>query len=200
MSAAASAKGHLVLLMAPSGSGKTLLLDYLKSVLPHLHYATSYTTRAKRPGEEEGKTYFFVSQDEFEKLMDEEKLLEVATYGGNRYATSKSQIIEPMKRGEVVVREVELQGVRSILGMLPRDQVTVIYVDGGDWSTLKKRIISRAHMNEEELALRHQRFITETAAKSLADKIIKNEEGKAEEAKVALVAIIKNIVNNTKNA
>jgi len=200
MPAEANLKGHLILLMAPSGSGKTILLEHLKSVLPRLRYAVSYTTRMKRPGEEEGKTYFFVSGDEFEKLMDDGKLLEVATYGGNRYATAKDEIIEPMSRGEVVVREVELQGVRSILNILPREQVTVIYVDGGDWETLRRRIISRAHISEEELSLRHQRYVTETAAKDLADKVIKNEEGKLEESKEKLIAIIKDIVNNTKNA
>ncbi len=196
----ANSKGHLILLMAPSGSGKTILLKHLKSVLPELHYAVSYTTRAKRPGEEEGKTYFFVSHAQFDKLMADGKLLEVANYGGNRYATAKSEILEPMSKGEVVVREVELQGVRSILGILPREQVTVVYIDGGDWTALKKRIISRAHIDSEELALRHQRYIAETAAKTLADKVIKNEEGKLEESKEKLVAIIKNIVNNTKDA
>lgn len=200
MQADANSKGHLILLMAPSGSGKTILLEHLKAVLPELHYAVSYTTRAMRPGEEEGKTYFFVSSDKFEELMLDGKLLEVASYGGNRYATAKAEILEPMSRGEVVMREVELQGVRSILAMLPREQVTVIYIDGGDWTALKKRIISRAHISEEELALRHQRYIAETAAKTLADKVVKNEEGKLEEAKEKLVAIIKNIVNNTKDA
>lgn len=192
--------GHLILLMAPSGSGKTVLLEHLKRVMPNLHYAVSYTTRSKRPGEEEGKTYYFVTSPQFDELMDEEKLLEVASYGGNRYATSKAEIIEPMSRNEVVVREVELQGVRSILEILPRERVTVIYVDGGDWETLKKRIISRAHMSEEELALRHQRFVAETAAKNLADKVVKNEEGKSQEAKENLVAIIRDILNNTNNA
>lgn len=200
MSTAANSKGHLVLLMAPSGSGKTKLLEYLRVALPDLHYAVSYTTRARRPGEEEGKTYFFVSPSQFDELMAGEKLLEVASYGNNRYATAKSEILEPMNKGGVVVREVELQGVRSILGILPREQVTVIYIDGGDWSTLKKRIISRAHISEEELALRHQRYITETAAKTIADKVIKNEEGKLAESQKELVAIIKNIVNNTKDA
>ena len=196
----AKRKGHLILLMAPSGSGKTILIEHLKAALPELRYAVSYTTRTKRPGEEEGKTYFFVSAAKFEELMSDGRLLEVATYGGNRYATAKDEIIEPMSRGEVVVREVELQGVRSILDILPREQVTVVYVDGGDWETLKRRIISRAHIESEELALRHQRYITETAVKTLADEVIKNEEGKLEEAKEKLIAIIKDIVNNTKNA
>ena len=200
MSTEANLKGHLILLMAPSGSGKTILLEHLKATLPEVYSAVSYTTRTMRPGEEDGKTYFFVSSDKFEELMSEGKLLEVASYGGNRYATAKSEILEPMSRGEVVLREVELQGVRSILGMLPREQVTVIYIDGGDWTALKKRIISRAHISEEELVLRHQRYIAETAAKTLADKVVKNEEGKLEEAKEKLVAIIKDIINNIKNA
>lgn len=200
MVAESNLKGHLVLLMAPSGSGKTILLEHLKATLPELHYAVSYTTRAMRPGEQEGKTYFFVSAEKFDELMALGKLLEVATYGGNRYATAKVEILEPMNRGELVVREVELQGVHSILKVLPRELVTVVYVDGGDWPTLKKRIVSRAQISEEELALRHQRYIAETAAKNLADEVIKNEEGKLEESKEKLVAIIQNIMNNTKNA
>lgn len=198
MTALANSKGHLVLLMAPSGSGKTVLIEHLKSALPELHHAVSYTTRIKRPGEEEGKTYFFVSKTKFKELMHEGKLLEVASYGGNRYATAKAEILEPMNRGEVVVREVELQGVRSILDILPRDQVTVIYIDGGDWETLKKRIITRAHISEEELLLRHQRYIAETASRPLADIVLENEENKADEAKNKLVGILRSIIDNKK--
>lgn len=192
-------RGHLVLLMAPSGSGKSILLAHLKAALPQLHFAVSCTTRPRRPGEREGETYYFVTDGEFDERMQQGDFLEWAEYSGHRYGTLRAEILEPLERGEVVVREVELQGIRSILAQLPREDVTVVYIDAGDWAMLKGRIMARAPISETELALRYERFVAETAAKSVADKVVKNEEGKIDEAKEALVAILRNVVDNTKN-
>jgi len=187
--------GHLVLLMAPSGSGKSILLQHLKQSLPEIHFAVSCTTRAMRPGEKDGQIYYFISEEEFNSRIESGDFLEWAEYSGNRYGTLKAEITEPMRVGKVVMREVELQGVRSILNLVPRENLTIVYIDGADWDTLKKRITTRAPISPEELDLRYERYLDETAAKPLADIIVKNEEGKIEEAKNELVAIMKSIID-----
>lgn len=192
--------GHLVLLMAPSGSGKSLLLQKLRRQFERrIHFAVSCTTRKMRPGEHSGRVYFFLTEQEFNKKVSTDEFLEWAEYGGNRYGTLKSEIITPMEAGEVVMREVELQGVRTILNRVPRKNVTIIYIEAGSWETLKARITSRAPISESELALRHERFISETKAKHMADITVVNNEGRLEDAHKELVAILERIINNTKH-
>lgn len=188
--------GHLILLMAPSGSGKSLLLKHIRQEMPDIYLAVSCTTRQSRPGETEGETYYFIDLQEFKRRIKNEDFLEWAEYGNNLYGTLKSEIIKPMEEGKMVLREVELQGINSILNIIPKENLTIIYIDGGDWNTLKKRIQKRAPISESELNLRHERYIKETAAKSLADIVIKNNEGRLREAKAELVAIIEKIVSN----
>lgn len=191
--------GHLVLLMAPSGSGKSVLLKRLRELFSgQVRFAVSCTTRPRRPGEIEGDVYYFLSPEAFAEKIERDEFLEWAEYGGNLYGTLKSEVLEPMRQGEVVIREVDAQGVNAILDLLPGERVTVLYIDAGDWETLKSRITSRAPIGEAELALRHQRFIAETASKHLADRVVVNEEGKIEETLGALVAIMREIIDNAK--
>lgn len=187
--------GHLILLMAPSGSGKSLLLNHVKNTLPEVKMAVSCTTRQMRPGEEEGKVYYFLSREQFEEKIKAGEFLEWAEYGGNLYGTLKSEIITPIQNGEVVLREVEIQGVRSIINLIPRQNLTIIYIEAGDWETLKNRITKRAPISDEELNLRYERYLAETAAKSVADMVVENSEGKLEEAKSELVNIISKLLN-----
>lgn len=194
-------RGHLVLLMAPSGSGKSLLLEYVKKSIPELRFAVSCTTRPMRPGEREGDVYHFVSPEAFDERIARGDFLEWAEYGGHRYGTLEREILEPLRIGQVVLREVELQGVLQIIKRLGRRNVTVIYVEAGDWETLAQRITARAPIDPAELELRHQRFLSESAAKHLADHIVENGEGRLAEAEAELTAILKTILANvSKNA
>jgi guanylate kinase len=191
-------RGHLVLLMAPSGSGKSALLSHLRERVPGLHFAVSCTTRAMRPGERDGDVYHFVSDAQFEAYVTEGKFLEWAVYSNNKYGTLRTEIIERMNKGEVVIREVELQGIQSILGLLPRERVTILYIDGGDWETLKARIQKRAPISDEELLLRYERYMHETEARHLADIVIENTEGNIDAAQGEIVEVLERIIE--KNA
>lgn len=144
-----------------------------------------------RPGEVEGEIYHFLSPEEFQARINNGEFLEFADYGGNRYGTLKADVLVPIEQGKTVVREVELQGIQSIKKLLPSENLTVVYIEAGSWEGLKKRILSRAHMTEEQLALRYERYVKETAAKPLADVIIHNEDGRLEEAKQELEALVK---------
>ena len=192
-------KGHLILLMAPSGSGKSVLLKFLRETGLPLKFAVSCTTRMKRPGEVDGEIYHFISESEFETYRERGLFLETASYSNSNYGTLRSEILAPMKAGEVVIREVELQGIQAILELLPRECVTIVYIDGGDWEQLKRRIISRAPITDAELALRYERYLKENAARSLADTEIKNGEGEMDQAKIKLRQLVERIINQVEN-
>lgn len=167
-------RGHVVVVMAPMGSGKgTIVLHALKQY-PDLYQIVSCTSRAIRPGEIEGKHYHFVNSEEFDKKISAGDFLEWAEFAGNKYGTLKSEILPRLSECEVVIVEIELQGVEQLLELLPREHMTIIYVEAGGWDVLRARAEARAPMSEIELAARHERFLIEQQAKPLADVIINN--------------------------
>ena len=187
--------GHLVLIMAPSGSGKGYLISRIKEhFADQIKFAVSCTSRSMRAGEKEGETYHFITREAFNEMIYAGEFLEWAEFSGNLYGTLKSEIMEPLKNGEVVVREVDLQGVLAIREIIPLDNRTVIFIDAGPWDLLKKRIIARAPISAEELEMRRQRYEEESASKPYADIILNNEEGHVEKAEAELKAIITNIL------
>ena len=167
--------GTLILVSGPSGSGKGTLIANLKKTHPSLTYPVSATTRAPRPGEVAGQNYYFLSSAEFDQKIADGAFLEWAECGGNRYGTLVSEILPALEAGKTVVREVEIQGVESILLKLPRKNVTLIFIGVTDWEVLKARIIQRAPISEVELSLRKERFIEEMHFMKNADVVVSND-------------------------
>ncbi len=186
--------GHLVLIMAPSGSGKGFLISYLRLMFadtPQVHFAVSCTTRVPRPGEVEGHVYRFVSREKFEEDIHNDKFLEWAEYSGNLYGTPREELVKPLREGKVVVREVELQGVLAIREQIPPENRIIIFIDGGAWDVLRERIIARAPISVGELEQRRERYLEEVSSKAFADIVLDNsEDDKVAAAKAKLVDII----------
>jgi len=189
-------KGHRILVMAPTGSGKGTLAQHLREKFPQITHTVSCTTRAQRPQEEHNVHYCFLTRNEFETKIANREFVEWAEYGGNLYGTLKSDLDERLMRGEVVLCEIEVQGVLQLLRYIPEQHRTVIYIDGGDWDVLKKRACERAPLTEAELELRHERYLEEMAHKGLADVVVHNQEGKLEEAKTHIEVIVDNVIRN----
>ena len=188
--------GHLILFVGTPGSGKGVLREYARSVFPHLHFAVSCTTRAQRPGEINGRDYFFISRDEFQTRINEGSFLEwIEQDGGNLYGTLKSEILEPIARGDIVVREVEVRGVRAIKELVPKENLTVIFIEADTWDVLERRIQERAPISTEELALRKERYEQERLFMPEADMVVQNYDGKLDEAHRQLKAAIERIIN-----
>lgn len=187
--------GHLILIVGPSGSGKGSLISYIREVFPQMPFAISCTTRDPRPGEKDGEVYHFTSENEFRQRIDEEKFLEWASYGGHLYGTLKSEIVERMERGEVVLREVEVQGARTLKQLLPKENLTVIFIDAGSWEEMVVRIKARAPMSEEALIKRHERYIDERTFLKEADFVIDNRQGMFEEAKQKVAEIVRGVID-----
>jgi guanylate kinase len=102
-----------------------------------------------------------------------------------------------MEAGHIVINEIDLHGVRSLSSLLPKESRTVIYIDAGDWETLKARALSRAPMSEKELLLRHVHYLEETAYKHNADFIIQNNDNQLEDAKREISTIVSTIISRT---
>jgi guanylate kinase len=143
-----------------------------------------------RPGEVPGKDYHFLTPDEFDVKITEGAFFEWAHYGQHRYGTLKSEIIPHLNNCQLVVTEIEVQGAEQLLDLLPRDSMTLIYVEAGGWENLKSRALARATMSESELASRYERYLIEREARSRADVIIDNTSEDTNVAVKAFEAVI----------
>jgi len=113
------ADGRLFVITGPSGVGKGTLISRLLERVPELELSVSATTRPPRPGEQHGADYHFMSEDEFDKLAREGKLLEHATYAGRRYGTPRAEVEPRLAGGTSVVLEIEVQGARQVRETMP---------------------------------------------------------------------------------
>lgn len=167
-------RGHVVIVMGPTGSGKGTLVKHALATHTKLAHTISCTSRAKRPNEKDGQQYHFVTSEEFDQKIAAGDFLEWAVFAGNKYGTLKSEIIPRLTVGEVVIVEIELQGVEQLLTLLPRAHMTIVYIEAGGWEVLKARALTRASMDETNLQARYERYLIEEQAKPLADVIIDN--------------------------
>lgn len=183
-------RGKLVLVVAPSGSGKDTLMEAAEAAFPDLPTLVTCTTRLPRPGEVDGVDYHFLTREEFERRIALGEFLEWAEYSGNRYGTLRASIEEVLERGEVLVAAIEVQGARQVRTLMPADELAIIYIEAGGWEVLKRRIEARAPISAEELEKRHERYLDEATFKEEADLVIENLDGKLEEGTAAFVAAI----------
>lgn len=189
-------KGHLVLLMAPSGSGKRLMVEGLsETVTDSMYFAKTYTSRARRAAEE-NPNYIFITRDEFEQWVEEDRFVEWANFGGNLYGTSKDDVLEALQEKQIVFKEMELQGVMQMKELVPKEHMTVIYIDAGSWKELKERVLARADIPAEELRLREERYYEEAKFKPEADIVIVNKNGEPEVAQAEFRGVIKKIIDS----
>lgn len=188
-------KGTLLLIVGGSGVGKGSILKALKEDKSlGIFFPVSSTTRQPRPGEKNGETYFFLTEEEFKQKIDQDDFLEWAfVHQKAYYGTDKQSIIQSLKEGKTVVREIDFQGYESIKKILPKDNLKIAFVSAGDWETLKNRITSRSPITDEELQKRKASFEIEQAYEQKADFVIHNLDGKLEQAIQQTKEIIKSL-------
>jgi len=135
-------KPLVCIISAPSGSGKSTLVNELLKLVPDLDFSISYTTRARRGSEQNGKHYFFVPRDEFEKMIRNDEFLEHANVFGNYYGTARRFLHEAAQRGHDLLLDIDVQGAAQIKQKLP-DAVS-IFVLPPDRKTLEWRLRKRS--------------------------------------------------------
>ncbi len=145
-------KGLLLVVSAPSGGGKGTILKELFAQDDNLRLSVSATTRAPRPGEEHGKQYYFISREEFESLISQNKMLEHAEYVGNYYGTPRDPVEEWLAAGNDVVLEIEVQGGAQVKKLMP--ECVSIFILPPSMKVLEERLRGRGTEAEETVQKR----------------------------------------------
>jgi len=147
--------GKLIIIAGPSGVGKGTVISHLKELHPEWEYPISATTREPRPGEKDGETYHFISDEDFKKMIEEGELLEYAiVHQEEYYGTIKEPIIAALKQGKIIIREVDMQGLESIQKVIPKNNLLSIFLTVPDKQDLIDRILKRGKLPEEEIKRR----------------------------------------------
>ena len=167
-------QGNLFIVSGPSGAGKGTLVRALLARVPDLWLSVSSTTRAPRPGEEEGVHYFFLSRKEFDRKVESGGFLEWAEVHANRYGTSRDVVERKIDQGRQVVLEIDPQGAQQVKERMP--QSVLIFVNAPDLSELRKRLFGRGSETEEQIEARMARAIEEMELAGLYDFVITNDD------------------------
>jgi guanylate kinase len=170
----AASRGTLFVVSSPSGGGKGTIIRHVLDVVENLRYSVSYTTRAPRLGEVDGREYFFVNRETFEEMVAAREFLEWACVHGNLYGTAKNQIIEDTAAGADIILEVDVQGAASVRQLL-MDSVS-IFILPPSYEVLRQRLITRGTDSPEELELRLRNAPEELRQYSAFDYVIINDE------------------------
>lgn len=170
-----SDRGLLIVFSGPSGVGKGTVRQEIFSTPDHkFEYSVSMTTRAQRPGEVDGKDYFFRSREEFEELIRNGQMLEYAEYVGNYYGTPLTYVNENLDKGIDVFLEIEVQGALQVKKKVP--DAVFIFLTPPDLNELQERLVGRGTDSEEVIAKRIERAREEIALMSEYDYAIVNDE------------------------
>jgi len=136
-----SNKGNLIVISAPSGSGKTSLANRALEEIPKLKFSVSHTTRKPRPGERNQVEYFFVSEEEFEEMIEQDTFLEHARVYGNYYGTSRAFVDEQLSVGYDVLLDLDVQGAAQVKKSYP--EAILVFVFPPSLEVLKTRLKNR---------------------------------------------------------
>jgi guanylate kinase len=168
-------RGLLLMVVAPSGVGKTSLTRRLVADHNDLHLSISATTRDPRPGEHDGRDYHFVDRDKFQVMIQDDAFLEWAEVYGNHYGSPRGPIVEALERGESVLFDIDFQGAMKVHAQLPEDSV-LIYVLPPSLAEMSRRLHARSQDSEEVIAKRLARAKDEVAAWERFDYVILNDD------------------------
>ncbi|MFW5442867.1 MAG: guanylate kinase [Methylococcaceae bacterium] len=167
-------KAKLYIVSAPSGAGKTSLLKQLISDVEQLTVSVSHTTRQMRPGETDGKDYFFTSVDEFKQMIENDAFLEHAQVFDNFYGTSLQSVESTLNKGIDVILEIDWQGAQQVRKMLPNCHS--IFILPPSIEVLQQRLENRGQDSKEIIARRMQDAVNEMSHYGEFDYLIVNDD------------------------
>jgi guanylate kinase len=164
--------GNLIVVAAPSGAGKSSLVNALLELDSHLAASVSHTTRAPRGQEQNGREYHFVSREEFDSMVEREEFFEWAEVHSNRYGTSRVGIEARLMAGEDVVLEIDWQGALQIKRLFPF--AVLIFILPPSWQELERRLLRRGEDHPEVISQRMANARAEVAQAKHFDYVIIN--------------------------
>jgi guanylate kinase len=165
--------GTLYIISAPSGGGKTSLVNALLQSVANLEVSISHTTRNKRPGEKDGADYYFINETAFADLVQEKAFLEHAKVFGNYYGTSRDWVEKKLRAGIDIILEIDWQGAQQVRQAMP--EATSIFILPPSWEILQARLRERAQDNANTIAQRMAQARGEMAHYSEYDYLIVND-------------------------
>jgi len=176
----------LFVVSAPSGAGKTSLCRAVTDSLENLRHSISYTTRKPRPGEIDGRDYYFVSQERFQAMVTAGDFAEWAEVHANRYGTSRRVLDDMITKGVDVILDIDTQGAKQIKAKY--DAAVYIFIMPPSLEILEERLRNRKSDNDEEIKKRMQRAHEEIKDYNMYDYIVVNQD--FERALVELRSIV----------
>ena len=179
-------RGRLIVISGPSGAGKSTVVFKAIDNREDICFSTSVTTRKPRPGEVDGREYFFVDLDRFKEMVEKDELLEHAVYVANSYGTPRAYVERQMAAGLNVLLDIEVQGARQIHEKMP--EAVMIFIVPPSMAELRRRLEARGTDTERAIEARLIRAGQEYAEADFYDYIIVNDD--AEMAARELSAII----------
>ncbi len=182
-------RGKLLIVSGPSGVGKGTVLGELFAQSSDFVVSVSATTRAPREGEKEGVNYFYRTKEEFEKMIEENMLLEYASYNGNYYGTPKAYVDAKLDEGKNVILEIEVQGAMKVKKLVP--EAIMIFIAPESKEILRARLTGRGTESEDVIANRIAIAEKELRACLMYDYITINKQGEAAECAKDILAIVR---------
>ncbi|MCR4616916.1 MAG: guanylate kinase [Lachnospiraceae bacterium] len=167
-------KGILLVISGFSGAGKGTVVNRLREKYDEYALSVSMTSRQPRPGDVEGKTYFFVTREKFEKTIAENGLLEYAEYCGNYYGTPRAFVEQQLNAGKNVILEIEIQGATNIKKAFPES--LLLFITPPSAAELEKRLKGRGTETDDVIAKRLKRAYEESDGMDTYDYIVVNDD------------------------
>ena len=168
-------KGILIVVSGFSGAGKgTLMKELLKNHPGQYTLSISATTRQPRDGEEDGREYFFITTEEFEKMIAQDQLIEYARYVNNYYGTPRAYVEQKLEEGKDVILEIEIQGAMKVKKAFP--ETVLLFVTPPTAGELKHRLTCRGTETEEVIDSRLRRAVEEADGMDQYDYLIINDD------------------------
>jgi guanylate kinase len=177
----------IFIISAPSGSGKSTLVERLLKTVPDLQFSVSYTTRAPRGNEENGKSYRFVSREEFEERLARDEFLEWAQVFGNYYGTHRSVLDQARAAGKDLVLDIDVQGARQLKLKIP--EAVSVFILAPSREVLEQRLRCRGEDREEVILRRLNEAADEIRKYKDYDYVLINRD--LSEAEATLASIVR---------
>jgi guanylate kinase len=179
----------LVVISGPAGVGKDSLIRRLKERGYPFHFVVTATDRSPRPGEQHGKDYFFVTTQEFDRLIEEDELLEFAVVYGQRKGIPKQQVRDALATGKDVILRIDVQGAATIRRLLP--EALLIFLSTGSEDELEDRLRQRGGDSPSQLQTRLETAKQEMAQLPMFDYVVINSENRLDRAADHIMSILR---------
>jgi guanylate kinase len=188
-------KGRIIAISAPSGSGKTTIVRKVLKDIPELVFSVSATTRKRRKDEKEGNDYYFITESEFKKRIDNNEFIEWEKFYDYYYGTYKNTVDSAVSDGKTIILEVDVKGALSLKKIYP--DAVLIYIVPPSFDELVNRLVKRKTEDEADLQKRIDRAKMELELKDEFDYLVDNTE--LEKAVIETESLIKKIISKENN-